>query len=482
MRKVLSNDLLGEDLTSALEISNSDHVLATTSEHPLTTAAFADDNDKAWNHLYGAMIEGLGVLPSNFQLIYPFTTWDWPITPIGFTSAAQWDFCSAVPQFSATGQYTSAGTAFNDAYTSMLNVVKAATTDPQLEAQIAQARNMLQLAANNYDTIYAQSKVAYLSETGGSNTPPYTEWLGTFGGRSWMIQLDSAYKNVQAQQAVYNQLLSETTTPGLKDAQTRAINQDYYTKLQDPSLSTFPAVPGYSLGMDATTWLNKARAGTGGSSGEVGFSNSQQEYDYKKTWAGGSSSVGNFFWSVNVGGSWERIDEFASDSALKVSVSFKAWDQISIQAGRWYNGAFVTGIANGPFIRGYSPYGSSSDKAVWGKGGIMSVQKVGMVVCYKPAFTVTVSESTFSAFSEKWNVSAGLRIGPFSFGGGGGSASSGWKADAATKTFSGTSTAETALIMGTNINLINPQLPQTVAAQSRQKGRSGATQARRKKR
>jgi hypothetical protein len=456
MRKFLPKDSLDVNLSSALNLTDSEHPLATTSENPLASKALIDVNDKAWNHLYGAIIDGLGVLPSNFQLIYPFTTWDWPITPVGFTSAAQWDFCSTVPQFSATGAYTSAGTAFNDSYGAMLNVVKAATTDPQLEADILQARNMLQLATNNYDTIYAQSKLAYVSETGGSNIPPYTEWLGSFSGRSWAVQLESAFLNVQSAQGVYNQLLSETTTPGLKDAQARASNKDFYTKLQDPTLSNFPAVPGYSLGMDATTWLNKVKAGTGGSSGEISFSNSQQEYDYKKTWAGGSASVGNFFWSVNVGGSWERINEFASDSSLKVTVKFKAWDQISIQAGRWYNGAFVTGIAEGPFIRGYSPYGGGGDKAVWGEDGIMSVQKVGMVVCYKPSFDISVSESTFNSFSEKWNVSAGVRIGPFSFSGGGGSSSSGWKADKATKTFSGTTTAETALIMGTNINLINP--------------------------
>jgi len=431
--------------------------LALSSEHPLVAPSAIDANDKAWNHLYGAMVDGLNVSPSNFQLIYPFTTWDWPIVPAGYTSAAQWDFCSTVPQFSATGEYTSAGTAFNDSYGGMLNVVSAATSDPKLKADIEQARNMLQLAANNYDTIYKQSVDAYQTETGGSNTPTYTEWLGTMGGRTWQAQLDSAWKNVQAQQNVYNQLLSETTTPGLKDAQDRLDNQDYYTKLQDPSLSAFPAVPGYSIAMDATTWLNKVQAGTGGSSGKIGFSNSQSEYDYKKTWAGGSASIKKVFWSVNVGGSWERIDEFASDSSLNVDISFKAWDQISITASRWYNGAFVTGIEKGPFIRGYSPYGDSSTKAVWGPDGIMSVQKVGMIVCYKPSFSITVSTSTFKAFSEKWDVSAGLRIGPFSFSGGGGSSSSGWSSDSATNTFTGESTAETALIMGTNINLINPQ-------------------------
>mgnify|MGYP006403377275 FL=1 len=117
----------------------------------------------------------------------------------------------------------------------------------------------------------------------------------------------------------------------------------------------------------------------------------------------------------------------------------------------------MTGIQKGPFIRGYSPYGDTGTKAVWGPEGIMSAQKVGMFVCYKPAFSITVSSSTFKAFSEKWEVSAGLRIGPFSFSGGGGSSSSGWRSDSSTNTFSGESTAETALIMGTSINLINPQ-------------------------
>lgn len=454
MRKSL--DESSEAAIAARKIDNTDHSLSTTSEHPLTTAGAADSNDRAWNLLYGAIVDGLGVSPQNFQLIYPFTTWDWPIAANGYTTAAQWDFCSAVPQFSATGQYTSGGTAFNDAYGSMLNVVSAATSDPKLAADILQANNMLQLATNNYDTTYAQAVAAYTKETGGSNNPTFTLWLSSTGGRSWSAKLESAWKNVQAQQSVYNQLLSETTTPGLNDALTRLANKDYYTQYQDPSLSGFPLVPAYSLGMDATTWLNKVKAGTGGSSGQIGFANSQSQYDYSKTWAGGSASVGNFFWAVNVGGSWERIDEFASDASLQVEIDFEAWDQISIQASRWYNGAFVTQIKNGPFIRGYSAYGDSGN-AVWGENGIMSVQKVGMIVCYKPSFKITVSESSFKAFSERWSVCSGIRIGPFSFSGGGGQSSSGWVANASNNTFSGTSTAETALIMGVNINLINPK-------------------------
>jgi hypothetical protein len=442
---------------SAAAILTTDHPLATTSEHPITTAAGAADNDKAWGHLYGAIVAGLGVDPSNFQLNYPFVTWDWPVTNVGYTGAAQYDFCSAVPQFSATGAYASAGTAFNDTYGQMLRVVAVDTSDPTLEENIVQARNVLNLAINDYNITFAQARDAYVRETGATNVPTFTEWLGSYSGKAWEVQLAAAESTVDAKQRVYNQLLSETSTPGLNDALARMGNKEYYTKLQDPTLSTFPAVPGYSLGMDSTTWLQKAKAGTGGSSGQISFSNSHAEYDYNKTWAGGSASVGNFFWSVNVGGSWERIDEFASDSSLEVSVSFKAWDSISIQAGRWYNGAFVRSVSEGPFIAPYSADGGNGSKAVWGKEGIMGVQKVGMVVCYKPSFSIKVSSSSFSSFSEKWEVSAGVRIGPFTFNGGGGSSSSGWKADKATNTFTGESTAETALILGTNINLINPK-------------------------
>jgi hypothetical protein len=429
--------------------------LATTSEHPLATAASADDNNKAWSLMYKAIVDGTGVNPQNFQLIYPFTTWDWKIASLGFTTAAQWDFVSAVPQFSATGQYTSGGTTFNDAYGQMLNIVSADTTDPKLKADIETARNVLTLATNNYDTIYRQAVDAWKTETGGTNDPVFTNWLGGFSGRTWKVKLDSAFREVESSQRVLNQLLGETTTPGLKEAQDRLANKDFYTKFEDSNLDKFPVVPAYSIGMDATTWLNKVQSGTGGSSGTLSFSNSQKQYDYKNTWAGGSASVGNFFWSVQVGGSWQRIDEFASDNSVEVTVNFKAWDQISISAGRWYNGAFVSSVQKGPFVRGYSGGGEGA-KAVWGKNGIMSAQKVGMVVCYKPSFEIKVSSSSFSSFLDKWKVSGGVRIGPFQFDGGGGSTTSGWKANSGSNTFSGTSTAETALIMGVNINLINP--------------------------
>lgn len=439
---------------SGSPIVTTNHPDATTVDYALTTPALADPNDKAWGLMYKALVDGLNVDPRNFQLIYPFVTWDWPIGANGYTSAAQWDFVSDIPQWSATGQYTSAGASFNDAYAQMLNVVAADTTDPKLKSDIESARNVLQLASNNFDTIYQQAKAAYATDTGGANTPTFTQWLGELGGKSWEARLDSASKEVDAAQRVLNQLLSETTTPGLSDAQARLVNPAYTTKFQDSTLSNFPPVPAYSLTTDATTWLNNVQA-KGGMSGTISFANSDSSYDYKNTWAEGSASVGNFFWSAKVGGSWQRIEEFSTDNSLEVTLSFQAWDQIQVAAGRWYNGAFTTSVANGPFIRGYSAKGGNGDKAVWGKDGIMSVQKVGMVVCYKPSFSISVSSSSFQSFYETWKVASSLRIGPFEISGGGGSTSSDWKANSSSNTFTGSSTAETAFILGVNIALIN---------------------------
>ncbi|NET83138.1 MAG: hypothetical protein F6J94_14760 [Moorea sp. SIO1F2] len=429
--------------------------LATTVEYPLVTPSTVDDNDKAWSLMYKAIIDGIGADPQNFQLIYPFMTWDWPVSLNGYTSSAQWDFISSVPQWSATGQYVSSGTTFDDAYQQMLNVVSAETSDPKLKADINTARNTLNLATNNYNTILKQAQQAYAIETGSTNIPTFTEWQGSSSGKSWSANLESAWTEVEAVQKVLNQFLRQTETPGLYNAQERYRNEEYYTKFQDPSLDTFPSVPSYSISMDATTWVNKVQSGTGGSSGTLSFSNNDSTYDYKDTWAGGSASVSKFFWSVNVGGSWQRIDEFVSDNKLEVTVEFEAWDQITIAAGRWYNGAFVSSIEEGPFTRGFSPRGNTG-KAVWGKNGIMSLQKVGMIVCYKPSFEIQVSSSSFTKFLEKWNVSGGVRIGPFQFGGGGGSTTSGWRANSATNTFSGTSTSDTALIIGVIVNPINP--------------------------
>jgi hypothetical protein len=183
----------------------------------------------------------------------------------------------------------------------------------------------------------------------------------------------------------------------------------------------------------------------------MGFTNRDSSYDYSKTWASGSLSVGTFFWSVQIDGQWERIQEFESDQQLSVSIEFEAIDLIQVQPADWYNGSFIRSMAEGPFIRGYSPYGGDGNKAVFGERGFIGLLKTGMYVGYKPTFTIKTSQSTFRSFVEKFKASGGLRIGPFTISAAGGSEKSQWSYSEAGQTFTGTSTSETPVILGITI-------------------------------
>lgn len=411
-----------------------------------------DFDQKPWGLLYGALINSLGASPSNFQLIYPFTPWTWATQNVGYIGAAQYDFCSAAPQWSAIGMYASSADRVNMAYQEFLNVIPAATDDPVLRDQLRQAADALTTATNGYTTVNNQARQAYADDPEVvDNKPSFTAWLGTLAGRGWSIQLDAAYKKAAQAQLNYDSLVEQANTPGLGDAQKQFANQDFYARLNDPGLSKSPLVPNYQISQSASAWVDAVKAGTGPAGGTMGFTARDQAYDYSKTWAGGAVSIPKLFWEVQVSGKWERINEFESDNELEVSLEFEALDLIQIQPSDWYNGAFVRSKANGPFVRGYSAYGGGGTQAVFGKNGFFNALKTGMYVGYKPNFTIRTSKSTYQSFYEKFKVATGLRIGPFTISAEGGSERAGWTASSQGQTFSGTTTSDAPLILGVSI-------------------------------
>lgn len=411
-----------------------------------------DYDQKPWGLMYGAMEKSLGVSPKNFQMVYPFTSWNWATQNVGFISSAQYDFCSTVPQWSAVGNYSSSGDRFNFAYQQFLNIILPATSDPQLRAEITEAEEALTRATNEYTSTYNQARIIYQGDSSVvDNVPTFEEWLASPAGAGWNTQLAAKKVNMDQAQKNYNAVVAKANTPGLEDALEQFKNESFYSKLNDPNLSNFPAVPNWSIPISASKWVDNIKAGKGPAGGTIGFNNRDQSYDYSKTWAGGSLSIRKFFWSVKVGGKWERVTQFETDNELNVSIEMEAMDVISIQPSDWYNGPFVKSMAKGPFTRGYSPYGEDGTQAVFGEKGFINLLKTGMYVCYKPTFNITVSKSTFDSFYQKFEASTGIRIGPFTFEAKGGSTQSGWNASKEGSSFTGTSTSEEALIFGITI-------------------------------
>lgn len=425
-------------------------LFATQAERRRAQAA-VDFDQKPWGLLYKSLVDNLGVQPSNFQLVYPFLTWNWPTTSVGFISSAQYDFCSTVPQWSAVGQYVSSGDRFNQAYQEFLNVIVATTNDPVLKAKIEAAANNLLQASNDYITIYNQADLAYQEDRKVSNNePPFTTWLGTPAGKPWKVKLDSAEGAMNQAQKNYDTLVAQANTPGLADALLQLKNPVFYSKLQDPGLAGFPPVPNWSISLTAQQWIDKVLGG-GGNGGSFSFSNSESSYDYQNTWAKGSATVRQFFWQVQVGGSWQRVTEFETDNSLSVSVQFEAFDQITVQPSDWYNGPFVKAHTNGPYAPGYSAFGQDGTQAVFGQKGFLNLLKTGMFVGYKATFTIKTSQSAFNSFLQTFQGCTGIRVGPFQFDAAGGSTQSQWTASSAGQTFTGTSTSKQPLIFGVTL-------------------------------
>ncbi|AEL05059.1 hypothetical protein JH271_20460 [Xanthomonas campestris pv. campestris] len=415
----------------------------------------ADYDQKPWGLLYRALTDAIGATPETFQMVYPFTTWAWPVQQAGFIGTAQYDFCSTSPQWSAVGAFVSSGDRLNQAYQEFLNVIPAATDDASLRQKIKAADDALTAASNGYTIAYNQARSVYQDDV-TDNDPTFTKWLGSPAGAGWQNKISSMQVKMDQAQLTYNALVVQANTPGLGEAQKQMANENFYAKLNDPALSKFPLVPNWSVAQSASEWIDAVQAGQGPAGATMGFTNRDAAYDYSKTWAGGSAKIRQLFWEVRVAGKWQRIDEFETDNELDVSVEFEALDLIQIQPSDWYNGPFVRSKANGPFVKGYSAFGEDGTQAVFGEKGFFGLLKTGMYVGYKPTFTITTSKSSFSKFSEMFKVSTGLRIGPFTFEAEGGSEKAGWSLSESGQSFTGTTTSEQPLIVGIAIS----KLPQ----------------------
>lgn len=281
--------------------------------------------------LYKQLLEnGLGLSPTTFQLSVPPPAWDWKVENRGFISAAQYDFCSVMPLWSAIGSYVSSGTAFDTAYGQFLRCLAADTTDPHKQAQITAAQNQMnQDSASLQDTV-AEAQSAYTSDPNVvDNVPTFSDWLATPAGTSYQSQISSGIDTVAKDTAVYEQLLNDISNPNLPQALAAYSNSDYYSKLDNPDLSGFPPTPDWSVSEDYVKWVNGI-LGNPPQPITFNYSNSDQSYDFSHTWAEGAADVDFGFFQVFVEESWSRVEEFYSDASLSCSFECAGMQVIQI--------------------------------------------------------------------------------------------------------------------------------------------------------
>lgn len=405
-----------------------------------------DDASDMWGFMYKAFINNLKVDPMNFQLVTPFTSWDWSTQSLGHIDSREYDFISTVPQWSGVGAYASGGARLSDAYELFLMAL-VVSADKVQKQKIEDQQNTCADIRQDFERAVRTARDKYAKDsTVKDNTPDFSTWLtdplsiGYSEGTTiagYRNQLDDAMDLLET-------FIKQSNDPTIKAASDKLNDQQYWSSIDTGSLENAFTAPGYSKTESYTKWVQKVQAG-GGNPATLGWSNSESHYDWKKSWAGAQASYGTPFWGIEVGGSWEKEDSLFTSKDISVEIGFQAWDTIQIQETGWFHQPFVNAKCDGEYRLGYE----KSD--FFGEKGAMALRKTGMLVVYKPSFTIKSKTAFTKIQKEKFEASGGLRIGPFKIGGGGGSSSIIEDKAVTSNEFSGTTNSEVPFIAGITV-------------------------------
>jgi hypothetical protein len=415
------------------------------------TSQPAADATPSWAAMYNAFQTAMGVTNQNFQLIMPFSVWNWPVESLGQTYSAQQSFLDAMPIWSPVGNYQS-GSSFASAYLAWLYTLMV-EAPAALQNRITQQRQLLQSANNQYSTDYQTALQAYNSDPNvKNNVPAFPDWLNSPAGFAYNSTLTADKNNVNTQASLYSQLTQEAQDPALASAIAASTNKSFFTGMVSSSIPTPISVPGYGQITDFATWVQQ-NAGTGPT--KISWSNSQSSSTFNDNWAQASASISDWFFSIYVKGSWQRITDLETSSDVEVTISMNPMGSIPISPLPWYNEGFVNSRINNPdaYIPGTTPTKGGAGAWVMGQGGIMPCRVTDFLIGYQPSFSISSSSGFSQSDYQQMEIATGVRIGPFTFGGDAGSTSSYQQSALSTNGFSGVSTSTFPVIFGIYLEL-----------------------------
>lgn len=412
-----------------------------------------------------------GETAANFQMLGAPMTYDFVPAGPGQMDPKTYQVVSQMPVWSALGDFSQDGTTLFSAYSQLLSHVtfkvdpgKAADLKQQ-QAQLTDIQNQLQQAQTNTTQAYNVA-VANGGAVFKAMYPTIQDWLNGPG---------STYKNEIDKLTAVNIKLFNAYSNDLADVLHGDQSlHDAMVAIQVPEGSPAGGVspkpgwvavadsggvlrwqPEFAVQKSATEVQQALSQGSvGGFS--VALDAAKTSTALSKTWAGGSTSFGSFFWRVSASGGWEAMDVSQDEQGVKVQISVKSSMQVPVDPGVWYNGGFLRNLAlndsGGGYqlASGWKPTGTGSNVA-FGKDGLVRSDIAALVVVYQPSVEVTMSAATYQRNYQKIEAGGGLSIGPFSFGGHGGSVKDYKLSTNGSTTFTASSTSTYPLIIGIGV-------------------------------
>jgi hypothetical protein len=403
--------------------------------------------------LYSQLVEKvfMGGTPK-FQLMYPYKSWNWPSAPPGQISSQAYALLSQIPQWPAVGTYASSGTTVSQAYLGVLLKMQL-TVPPEQQQAATDARNQITLAQNLLEQDLNNAAMAY--QTYVNNLPPsvpavdYATWSSQTG---WVGTIAADQAAVAKAQATYNSIISQQNPQWQSAVNAVQPPDSIFTKkagwtTMNQGDGNIVSVPNYNIEQDPTTWATLVQE-KGGNSVTLALRSTPQAAAVRTNGAKGSLETGAFFFSIYSNGNWQQQPQMNLDTSIQVEVTIKAIEQIACGPDpSWYNGALLkTSNTPNAFYPPFTPTGGPSP--MFGQGGVLPLIITSLVVGYQPSVKITMAGSLYNSLASQFQVAGGFRIGPFTFGGEGGSSSNAWTRSASNNSFTVQSTATYPFILG----------------------------------
>jgi len=380
-------------------------------------------------------------------------------------SPAAYQIVSAVPNWSAIGSYATADARFFSSYGQIFQNVTWKVSPDQDAAQ-HDLQSTVNMRQRELDDATASVNSSYLQQkqNGGvifqSKYPDSETWLAGPGAALWgrVVAAETAFNLAVAQLTALQKSAMPDTLQNAQEALKMPTGSPAgsetprgWTIVKD-SGGTQQWQPSYTIGKSGEDWRAELSKGTQGAF-SVSLNASESTSDFAKSWAGGNAGYDAVFWGVSAGGGWQKMDLTTTDKSVTARIRVKSSTIVDVTPGEWYDGGFMRQLAKGggsgwtinpPWVA----KGGEGSKSLFGRHGLLSARVSGLVVAYQPGFEISMSEATFKQNSQKFEASAGLRIGPFHFGGHGGHESNYTKRTTGGTAFVGGSTATDPLIIG----------------------------------
>ncbi|MCR9235229.1 MAG: hypothetical protein NXI17_01025 [Alphaproteobacteria bacterium] len=436
------------------------------------------DNQNLFSQSYDQITKQiLGTGNNYFQMLGNPQSFNWPVAASGQLAPEAYQLMSAAPVYSPVATFGGVGTStLFDNYRQIFGHV-GFNNSPEIEQQIKDLSDNVTAAQNEVTKTWTNANTAYLTakQNGGvifeAQYPSIAEWMAGPGSNyateaeTWTKKADAILKQIQSLNAA-NQptelsdalalMARPTSSPSAGDAPRG------WTKVANGA-GVLEWQPSFTISTSSQSWRQELTKGTIGEK-SITLDASKSDSSITKSWAGANVSYGTPFWGVYASGKWSETNITKSDNSVTATVKLQSATNVLITPGAWYNGGFLKQMANaGTQGTGYSilqPYSSTGgDHPLFGANGICSTMVTGLVVAYKPSFSITMKSSTYKSFEQSISASAGLRIGPFSFGGSGGHYQHDVSTTGNSTTVTGGSTSDDPVILGVTVGFPGTEKP-----------------------